>query len=94
MPSNPFKYALQTNPTGLIRNWVSVTPSDSADNVGTDNVAIGLYVTAGGSITWVDYDGSTIGPVTVPSNFYVNGSVTRVRATGTTATGIYALISA
>lgn len=94
MPSNPFAKALQTNPTGLVRNWVAVTTSDSADNVGTGNVAIGLYVTAGGTITWIDYDGATIGPVTVPSNFYVNAAITRVKTTGTTATGIYALISA
>jgi hypothetical protein len=94
MPSNPFQRALQTNPTGLIRNWIPVTTSDSADNVGTGNVAIGLYVTVGGTVSWVDYDGVTIGPVTVPSNFYINCSVTRVRATGTAATGIFALISA
>lgn len=94
MPSNPFQRALQTNPTGLIRNWVAVTPNDSADNVGTGNVAIGLYVSVGGTISWVDYDGVTTGPVTVPNNFYINGAIARVRATGTTATGIYALISA
>ena len=94
MPSNPFAKALQTNPTGLVRNWVAVTTSDSADNVGTGNVAIGLYVTVGGTVTWIDYDGNTIGPVTVPSNFYVTAAVTRVKATGTAATGIFALISA
>lgn len=92
MPSNPFK-PLESNPNGLIRNWVSVTPNDSADNVGTGNVAIGLYITGAGDISWVDVDGVTTGPVTVPANFYMNGSFARVRSTGTTATGIWALIS-
>ncbi len=93
MPSNPFAKALQTNPTGLVRNWVAVTTSDSADNVGTGNVAIGLYVTGAGAVSWIDVDGNTI-TASVPANFYINGSVSRVKATGTTATGIFALISA
>lgn len=94
MPSNPFAKALQQNPTGLVRNWIPVTTSDTTDNVGTNNVAIGLYVTGAGTVTWIDADGVTVGPVTVPANFYINSSVARVKATGTTATGIYALISA
>ena len=91
--ANPFK-SLENNPTGLIRTWVAVTTSDTVDNVGTGNVAIGLYVTVGGTVTWIDVDGATVGPVTVPANFYINSSVARVKATGTAATGIYALISA
>lgn len=90
---NPFK-SLENNPTGLVKTWVTVTTSDSADNVGTGNVAIGLYITVGGTITWIDVDGNTIGPVTVPANFYLNSSVARVKTTGTSATGIFALISA
>lgn len=93
MPSNPFDKALQTNPTGLVRNWVAVTPSDSADNVGTGNVAIGLYVTGAGAVSWIDYDGNTV-TASVPANFYINSSVSRVKATGTTSTGIFALVSA
>lgn len=90
--SNPFKY-LENNPTGLIRNWVAVTPNDSADNVGTDNVAIGLYITVAGNVTFTDVDGNDV-TVNVPANFYLNCSVARVKATGTTATNIFALISA
>lgn len=89
---NPFKY-IQNNPTGLIRNWVEVTPNDSADNVGTGNVAIGLYVETGGDVVWTDVDGND-NTAAVPSNFYLNCSVARVKSTGTTATGIFALISA
>ena len=90
--SNPFKY-LENNPTGMIRNWVSVTTNDSTDNVGTGNVAVGLYITVAGAVSFIDVDDNTI-TVTVPSGFYLNCSVTRVLATGTTATGIFALISA
>jgi len=92
MGVNPFKH-LTANPTGLVRNWLPVTPNDSVNNVGTDNVAIGLYITVGGTLSWVDVDGNT-STATFPSNFYVTCSVARVRSTGTTATGIHALISA
>lgn len=90
--ANPFKY-LENNPTGLIRNWVPVTTSDTVDNVGTGNVAIGLYVTVGGAVSWIDVDGNTV-TATVPANFYLTCSVTRVKTSGTTASGIFALISA
>ena len=90
--SNPFK-SLSTNPTGLVRNWVSVTPNDSTDNVGTGNVAIGLYVTVAGNVSFLDVDGTTT-TVAVPANFYLTCSVSRVLSTATTATGIFALISA
>lgn len=89
---NPFN-TLSTNPTGLVRNWLSVTPADGADNVGTNNVAIGLYITVAGDVTYTDIDGVDA-TVTVPANFLLTCSVTRVKATGTTATGIFALISA
>ena len=90
--SNPFK-SLSTNPTGLVRNWISVTPNDSTDNVGTGNVAIGLYVTAAGDVSFLDVDGTTV-TVAVPANFYLTCSVARVLSTATTSTGIFALISA
>lgn len=90
--ANPFK-GLSTNPTGLVRNWVAVTPNDSTDNVGTGNVAIGLYVTVAGNVNWLDVDGNEV-TATFPGNSYLNGSVARVKSAGTTATGIFALISA
>lgn len=92
MNKNPYK-TLDTNPTGLVETWTSVTPNDSTNNVGTDTVAIGLYVTVGGAVSFKDINGATI-TVTVPSTFYLNCSVTRVLSTGTTASGIFALISA
>ena len=89
---NPFK-TLSNNPTGLVRSWLTVTPSDSTDNVGTGNVAIGLYVTVAGNVSFIDADGNTT-TVTVPANFILTCSVARIKSTGTTATGIFALISA
>lgn len=90
--ADPFK-RLSENPTGLVRNWIPVTPSDSADNVGTGNVAIGMYITVGGAVSWIDADGVTT-TVTFPAGYTMAGSIARVKATGTTASGIFALISA
>lgn len=92
MNKNPYK-SLDTNPTGLVETWFAVTPNDSTNNVGTGNTAIGLYVTVGGAVSFRDISGTTI-TVSVPSNFYINCSVTRVLSTGTTSTGIFAMISA
>lgn len=91
MTKNPYK-SLGNNPTGLIETWFAVTPNNDTDNIG-GNVAIGLYVTGAGAVSWIDVNGTTI-TATVPANFYINCSVARVRQSGTTATGIFALISA
>jgi hypothetical protein len=92
MPSNPFK-GLESNPNGLIRNWVAVTPNDSTNNVGTGNVAVGLWITGTGNVSWIDVDGNTTTVTTIPAGTILPGSFSRVRSTGTTATGIFALIS-
>lgn len=90
---NPFKY-LQSNPTGLVKNWVSVTPNDTTDNVGTGNVAVALYVTTGGTVSWIDVDGNTTGPMTLGDGSILPGSFSRILSTGTSALGIWAAISA
>lgn len=79
--------------SGLARDWIPVTPNDSADNMGISelNQVVGFYVTTGGSVVF------TIGgidrTVTFPSNFYVTcAGVTRIKATGTTAAGIHSLV--
>jgi len=92
MPSNPFK-GLESNPNGLIRNWVAVTPNDSTNNVGTGNVAVGLWITGTGNVSWIDVDGNTTTVTDVAAGTLLPGSFARVRSTGTTATGIFALIS-
>ncbi|MGL4351068.1 MAG: spike base protein, RCAP_Rcc01079 family [Plesiomonas shigelloides] len=92
MPSNPFK-GLESNPNGLIRNWVAVTPNDSTNNVGTGNVAVGLWITGAGDVSWIDVDGNTTTVTGIAAGTMLPGSFARVRSTGTTATGIFALIS-
>ena len=79
--------------SGMVRDWIPVTPNNSTDNMSasTQNTVIGFYLTVGGSVVFtVDGVDRT---VTFPSNFYVPCSnVTRIKATGTTATGIHSLV--
>ena len=79
--------------SGLIRDWVPVTPSDSTANMtaNADDVVVGFYVTVGGAVAFVV--GSSTRTVTFPSNFYVTcAGATRINSTGTTATGIFSLV--
>jgi hypothetical protein len=79
--------------SGLARDWIPVTPNNSTDNMGisAQNQVIGFYVTVGGAVVFT-VDG-TDRTVTFPSNFYVTCSnVTRIKSTGTTATGIHSLV--
>lgn len=92
--ANPFLYSGQgsaPNSTGLVYDMVPVTPADGADNVGAGNIAIGLYCTAAGDVSFHNKDGVTR-TVTVPANFYLVCSVKRVLLTGTTSTGIHAMV--
>ena len=75
--------------TGIATDIMPITPNDSTDNV--DANAIGLYVTAGGAITMNTAKGSDR-VITVGSNTYHYISVKRIKSTGTTATGIHALV--
>lgn len=78
---------------GQVRDWIPVTPNDSTNNMGASavNTVIGFYVTVGGAVVFtVDGVDRT---VTFPSNFYVTCvGVSRIKATGTTATGIHSLV--
>jgi len=99
--SNPFGNRRDVTPlvSGLARTMVSVTPSDTDDNVGTDakdgtpNIAIGLYIETAGDVAFLDADGNEVDPVAVPNNFYLVCGVKRVLSTGTDATGIFAMIA-
>jgi hypothetical protein len=87
---NPFK-GIGHHLHGLVYDMVPVTPNDSTDNVGSGNVAIGLYITVSGNVVFLTKDGVER-TITVPNNFYLVCSVSRVKATGTTATGIHAMV--
>lgn len=79
--------------SGMVRDWIPVTPNNSTDNMGqsAQSQVIGFYVTVGGSVVFtVDGVDRT---VTFPSNFYVTcANVSRIKATGTTASGIHSLV--
>lgn len=79
--------------SGMVRDWIPVTPNNSTDNMGVSNLnqVVGFYVTVGGAVVFtVDGVDRT---VTFPSNFYVTcAGVSRIKATGTTATGIHSLV--
>lgn len=87
--SNPFQDRL----SGLsdpARDIVPVTPSDSADLL---DVALALYVEGGGTVSIVTEKGNTR-TVMVADFSILPVGVRRVRATGTTATGIHAMVIA
>lgn len=87
--SNPFQDRKREELNGSVTDMVPVTPSNSTDLA---NVAIGLYVTVAGNVTFHNMDG-TSRTITVPDNFYLICSVSRVLATGTTSTGIHAMFA-
>jgi len=87
---NPFR-GVDGQLNGSVYDMVPVTPADGSDNVGTGNIAIGLYITGVCNVSFHTKDGVTR-TVTVPANFYLICSVKRVLSTGTTATGIHAMV--
>lgn len=89
--TNPFVFAASPNQSGLVYDMIDVTTSDSTDNVGENNIAIGLYIETGGDVVFLNVDGNER-TVTVPSFYTLVCSVKRVKSTGTTATGIHALV--
>lgn len=88
--SNPFK-GVGSQLNGLTNDLLPVTPANGTDLAG-GTVAIGLYITGGGDVTFHNVQGVSR-TVTVPDNFYLVCGVRRVLATGTTATGIHALVA-
>ena len=89
--ANPF-HNRGPNEFGLVHDMIEVSTSDSTDNVGTGNVAVGLYVEVGGTVVFLNKDGNER-TVVVPDNFYLTCSVKRVKSSGTTASGIHALVT-
>lgn len=88
--ANPFKGS-PVELHGLVYDMILVAPHDDNDNVGDGNIAIGLYITGGGDVTFINKDGNTR-TVTVPDHYTLVCSVKRVKSSGTDATGIHALV--
>jgi hypothetical protein len=74
--------------TGIARDITSVTPNDSTDNVPAQ--CIGLYAGSSGDVVVITENDTEITiPVASLSPLYV--AIKRVKATGTTASNIFAL---
>lgn len=86
------KYVEITN--GLVRDWFPVTASDSTDNVkaNVNDRVIGFYVTVGGTINISNYQGVDRTITVADKSTITFVDATRVKATGTTATGIFSLV--
>jgi hypothetical protein len=85
---NPI-YKAGAHATGPAIGARAVTPNDGADL--PFSPARRLYVGTGGNVSVVYEPGSTaVTYVNVPSGFVFGGFITRVNATGTTATNIIA----
>lgn len=89
--ANPFIYENAPNQSGLVIDMIEVTTSDSTDNVGSGNIAIGLYIETGGTVVFLNKDDNER-TVIVPDFHTITCSVKRVKSTGTTASGIHALV--
>ncbi|AHM03754.1 hypothetical protein roselon_01366 [Roseibacterium elongatum DSM 19469] len=76
--------------SGPATDALPVTPDDGAD---LSRVAIGLYVETGGSLSVVTVNGQTRS-LSVADFSILPLGVRRVRATGTTASGIHAMVLA
>ncbi|WP_226689899.1 MULTISPECIES: spike base protein, RCAP_Rcc01079 family [Ruegeria] len=87
MSMNPFINRVSSL-SGPARDVLPVAPSDVAD---LSDVAIGLYVEAGGAVVMTTVRGETR-TVQVTDFSILPVGVTRVHATGTTASGIHALV--
>ncbi|MEM6488297.1 MAG: hypothetical protein AAF677_08520 [Pseudomonadota bacterium] len=77
-----------TSPTGPGLDYVPVTPSDTAD---FPVVAVAVYAETGGSISFTSQKG-TSRTVQVPNYGYLLCGVRRINATGTTASGLHAIV--
>lgn len=86
MTLNPFKNR-SPSLAGPALDIVPVVPSDSAS---LTSVAVSLYVKGGGQIVVTTVLGN-VRTIPVTDNYILPVGVTRVHATGTTATNIFAL---
>lgn len=89
MTTNPFTNRVSSL-SGPARDIAPVTPSDSNDLA---DVAIGLYIETGGNVVLTTVRGQ-VRTVTVADFSILPVGATRIHATGTTASGIHAMVLA
>ncbi|WP_114286429.1 spike base protein, RCAP_Rcc01079 family [Candidatus Halocynthiibacter alkanivorans] len=85
--SNPFDNRTASL-AGPGRDYVPVTPDDATD---LSDVAISLYMETGGAVSFISVAGQSRTVLVADFGWIVCG-VQRVLATGTTATGIHAVV--
>ena len=85
--TNPFAYRVPSL-QGPAQDVVPIVPNDGTDLV---TMAVALYVETGGTLSLVTVAGN-IRSLNVPDFTILPVGARRVRATGTTATGIHALV--
>lgn len=85
--TNPFSRRVSSL-SGPGIDYVPITPDDAVD---LPDVAASLYVEGAGSVAFVSVKGATR-TVAVPDFGWVVCGVQRVLATGTTASGIHAVV--
>ena len=85
--SNPF----ETRSTSLAGPGVDYAPVAPDDGVDLPDVAISLFVENGGAVAFTSQKGVDR-VVTLPDHGFLACGVRRVLATGTTATGIHAIV--
>ncbi|MEM6943944.1 MAG: hypothetical protein AAF416_02925 [Pseudomonadota bacterium] len=85
--SNPFENRAGS-PVGPGIDYVPIAPSDADD---LEDVAVAIYVETGGAVNFVSVKGSNRS-VVLPNYGFLLCGVSRVNATGTTATGIHAIV--
>lgn len=86
---NPFEHRIQAL-SGPATDALPVIPDDSTD---LGHVAIGLYTETGGTVSMVTVTGETRS-IAVADFSVLPVGVRRVNATGTTASGLHALVLA
>lgn len=85
--ANPF----DSRSLGMAGPGIDYVPVTASDSVALTDVAIALYVETGGAVSFISQKGNTR-TVTVPDFGWILCGVKQVLSTGTTATGIHALV--
>ena len=84
---NPFE-TRSTSLAGPGIDYAPVTPDDGAD---LPTIAVSLYVETGGDVSFVSQKGE-VRTVALPDYGFLTCGVRKVNASGTTATGIHAIL--
>lgn len=80
--------------SGIPRDYFPVTPNNGADNLisATGDIVLGLYITTGGAVVISNDSGVDRTMTFADATFVPFVGAKRVKATGTTATGIFSAI--